>query len=137
MLFFTITSYHNQILSSKRQNRAQMKWSVLGCQKGALLQRSESQQWMRTPGSSCCWQCLEVAQPLVKTIPRAAGGTEKRDSQSERSDKLVCGSARKKSITKHQTVKCVMRNRSQRQMPQDIATQEGTSSSIYINLKSL
>lgn len=47
---------------------------------GEALHRSVSQQWMRTPGSSCCWQWREVAQPLVSTMPRttaeqAQGGT--------------------------------------------------------------
>lgn len=37
---------------------------------GELLHRSVSQQWMRTPGSSCCWQWREVAQPLVSRMPR-------------------------------------------------------------------
>lgn len=63
--------HHNQIPRSKRLPNAQMRCSVCGSQEGELLHRSESQQWIRTPGSSCCWQCLEVAQPLVRTIPRA------------------------------------------------------------------
>lgn len=67
-------SSHSHGLSSHRHSSsAQTQWSErAGCQEGALLHRSESQQWMRTPGSSCCWQCRDVAQPLVRTMPRAA-----------------------------------------------------------------
>uniref|UniRef100_A0ACB8F089 Uncharacterized protein n=1 Tax=Sphaerodactylus townsendi TaxID=933632 RepID=A0ACB8F089_9SAUR len=41
---------------------------------GDPLQRSLSQQWIRTPGSSCCWQWRDVAHPLVKRIPRTTAG---------------------------------------------------------------
>lgn len=101
-----VTPNHNHILSSKRLNSALMQWSVRGCQEEALLHRSESQQWMRTPGSSCCWQCLDVAQPLVRTIPRAAVRTERgggdRESVSQRRVMSCCQAQQEKKKKKHE-----------------------------------
>lgn len=69
---------HSSSAQAQRSDRAE-------CREGALLHRSESQQWMRTPGSSCCWQCLDVAQPLVKTMPKAAARRgEETDRQTDK-----------------------------------------------------
>lgn len=45
-------------------------------QRVALLHRSESQQWMLTPGSSSVWQCRAVAQPLVSMTPNATAAKQ-------------------------------------------------------------
>lgn len=57
--------------------------------RGEPLQRSVSQQWIRTPGSSCCWQCREVAQPLASRMPRTTAkqgqhGTSGTQGQEDR-----------------------------------------------------
>lgn len=103
--------YHSHILSSKRLNKAQTQWIVRGRHEGALLHRSESQQWIRTPGSSCCWQCLDVAQPLVRRMPRAAGRTgqdragQKRETISQRRvTSCFLDQQEKKSTSKHRAV---------------------------------
>lgn len=89
LLLWRASSHSHGLSSHRHSSSAQAQWSDRAeCREGALLHRSESQQWMRTPGSSCCWQCLDVAQPLVKTMPKAAArsrGDRQTDKQSVKS----------------------------------------------------
>lgn len=73
LLEFLVQRNHKHI----HRSAASSSCSVCGGRRVALLHRSESQQWMLTPGSSCCWQWREVAQPLVRTMPSAAAQRER------------------------------------------------------------
>lgn len=66
--------------------------------RGEPLQRSVSQQWIRTPGSSCCWQCREVAQPLASRMPRTTAkqgqhGTSGTQGQWGQEDRGWCSAS--------------------------------------------
>lgn len=76
ILLYTVETHIESVCVCHEHKIQKMKPSgrmmMFVLQRAALLHRSESQQWIRTPGSSCCWQWRDVAQPLVRTIPRAA-----------------------------------------------------------------